>query len=266
MNGTTRTADLLGHAPVKGGGLAAEEAPRNGQDPVRSSRRTALSVGLLILGGYLTYGVGSAIATTIAAVPGSLSSVGSSTAFPASAVLMLMNSALVIGIGALMFPVLRPHSQAVAVGYLATRVFEGIVLAVGTVSLLNLMTVSRSYTEAGGAESPSFAALGALASGGNFLAYNVAMAGLGVGSIFFCGLMYRSNLVPRFLAGWGVMGYVIFAAGCLLEILGVTGAGMVAVVPGGLFEVFFAIWLIAKGFNPLATIAGAASTAGTRGR
>ena len=78
--------------------------------------------------------------------------------------------------------------------------------------------------------------------------------------------MYRSNLVPRFLAGWGVVGYVIFAAGSLLEILGVAGAGMVAVVPGGLFEVFFAIWLIAKGFNPLATIAGAASTAGTRGR
>ena len=210
--------------------------------------------------------MGSAVATTIAADAGSPSSVGGSTVFSLSAVLMLVNSALVIGIGALMFPILSRHSQAVAVGYLATRVFEGIVLAVGVVSLLSLVTLSGSYTEAGGAESPSFTALAALASGGNFLAYNVAMAGLGVGSIFFCALMYRSNLVPRFLAAWGVVGYAIFAAGCLLEILGVTGAGMVAVVPGGLFEVFFAIWLIAKGFNPLATTAGAPPTAGTRGR
>ena len=266
MNGTTGTAELLGDAPVEGRGLAAEEALVSGQDAVRSSRRTARAVGLLVLGGYLTYGVGSAIATTIAAAPGSLSSVGASTVFPLSAVLMLVNSALVIGIGALMFPILRRHSQAVAVGYLATRIFEGIVLAMGVVSLLGLAAVSRSYTEAGGAESPSFAALGALASGGNFLAYNVAMAGLGVGSIFFCSLMYRSNLVPRFLAAWGVVGYAIFAAGCLLEILGVTGAGTLAVAPGGLFEVFLAIWLIAKGFNPLATTAGAASTAGSRGQ
>ena len=155
MNGTTGTPELLGHAPVEGRELAAEEALISGQDPVRSSRRTARSVGLMVLGGYLTYGVGSAIATGIASAPGSLSSVGASTAFPASAVLMLMNSALVIGIGALMFPILRPHSQAVAVGYLATRVFEGIVLAVGVVSLLSLVTVSRSYTEAGGADSPS---------------------------------------------------------------------------------------------------------------
>jgi hypothetical protein len=259
MNGTTGTTELRA-ASLERGGLAAEEARGGAQEGVSSGRRTARAVGLLVLGGYLTYGVGSAIATGIAAAPGYLSSVGGSIAFPLSAVLMLVNSALVIGIAALMFPILRPHSQAVAVGYLATRVFEGIVLAVGVVSLLSLVTVSRSYTEAGGADSPSFTALGALASDGNALAYNVAMAGLSVGSIFFCSLMYRSNLVPRFLAAWGVVGYAIFAAGCLLEILGVTGAGMVAVVPGGLFEVFFAIWLIAKGFNRTAISARTAPT------
>ena len=219
-------------------------------------------VGILVLGGYLTYGVGSPIATGIAAAPESLLRVSASTAFTASAVLMLVNSALVIAIGALMFPILNRHSQVVAVGYLATRVFEGIILAVGVVSLLSLVTVSRAYTKAGGLDDSYFATLGALASGGNSLAYSVAMAGLGVGSIFFCFLMYRSNLVPRFLAAWGVVGYAIFAAGCLLEIVGLDGAGLVASVPGGLFEVFFAIWLIVKGFNRSAITVGAAATTG----
>jgi hypothetical protein len=41
---------------------------------------------------------------------------------------------------------------------------------------------------------------------------------------------------------------------------------MLAVVPGGLFDVFFAIWLIAKGFNRPAITAGAAPAAGIRSR
>jgi hypothetical protein len=133
---------------------------------------------------------------------------------------------------------------------------------VGVISLLSLVIVSRSYTEAGAADASYFETLRALAINGNFMAYNVAMVGLGLGSLFFCYLLFRSNLVPRFLAVWGFVGYAIFATGCVLEILGFAGTGLVATIPGGLFEIFFGIWLIAKGFNPSAITIGAAKTAG----
>ena len=103
---------------------------------------------MLILGGYLTYGVGTPIATGIAAAPDSLSTVSGSTLFTASAVWMLLNSALVIGIGALMLPILRPHNTNIAFGYFATRVFEGIILAVGVISLLSLVIISRTWRRA----------------------------------------------------------------------------------------------------------------------
>ena len=54
---------------------------------------------------------------------------------------------------------------------------EGIILAVGVISLLSLVIVSRNYTEAGAADVFSIETLGAVAVNGNFLAYNVAMAG-----------------------------------------------------------------------------------------
>jgi hypothetical protein len=114
-------------------------------------------------------------------------------------------------------------------------------------NLPQLRLVSRSYTEAGAADASYFETLGALAVNGNFMAYNVAMVGLGLGSLFFCYLLFRSNLVPRFLAVWGFVGYAIFESGCVLEILGFAGTGLVATIPGGLFEIFFGIWLIAKG-------------------
>ena len=196
--------------------------------PDSSVRRTARIVGVLFLGGYLAYGVGSVIAT------GNADSSGSTALLVTGAALMLLNSAFVIGIGVLMFPILRPHNQAIAAGYLGTRIFEGVVLAIGVVCLIVLS--------------------GDAAIDANSVFYNVAEAGLGIGSLFFCALLFRTGLVPRFLAGWGFIGYACFAVGNLLGLFGVAGAGLVGAIPGGLFELTFGVWLIARGFASTATV------------
>ena len=195
--------------------------------PDSSVRRTARIVGVLFLAGYLAYGVGSLIAK------GPADRSGSTALFATGAALMLLNSAFVIGIGVLMFPILRPHNKAIAAGYLGTRIFEGVVLAIGVVSLIVLT--------------------GSAAIHANSVSYNVAEAGLGIGSLFFCALLFRTGLVPRFLAVWGFIGYACFAGGTLLELFGVAGAGLVGAIPGGLFELTFGIWLIARGFASTAT-------------
>ena len=195
--------------------------------PDSSVRRTARIVGVLFLAGFLAYGVGSLIAK------GSADRSGSTALFVTGAALMLLNSAFVIGIGVLMFPILRPHNKAIAAGYLGTRIFEGVGLAIGVVSLIVLT--------------------GSAAIHANSVFYNVAEAGLGIGSLFFCALLFRTGLVPRFLAVWGFIGYACFAGGNLLELFGVAGAGLVGAIPGGLFELTFGIWLIARGFASAGT-------------
>ena len=55
----------------------------------------------------------------------------------------------------------------------------------------------------------------------------------------------------------GFIGYACFAGGNLLELFGVAGAALVAAVPGGLFELTFAVWLIARGFASTANVARA---------
>jgi Domain of unknown function (DUF4386) len=206
--------------------------------PDSNVRRTARVVGVLFLAGFLTYGVGNLIATGIVR-DGDRSS--STALFVTGVALMLLNSAFVIGIGVLMFPILRAHNKAIAAGYLGTRIFEGVVLAIGVVSLI-VVTGSHDAIHA------------------NSVCYNVAEAGLGIGSLFFCALLFRTGLVPRFLAVWGFIGYACFAGGTLLELFGVAGAGVVGAIPGGLFELTFGIWLIARGFASTATVRGGAST------
>src|SRR6476469_7317122 len=96
--------------------------------PDSSVRQTARIVGVLFLAGFLPYGVGNLIA---AGIVDSGERSESTALFVTGTALMLLNSALVIGIGVLMFPILRPHSKAIAAGYLGTRIFEGVVLAIG---------------------------------------------------------------------------------------------------------------------------------------
>ncbi len=205
--------------------------------PDSSVRQTARIVGVLFLAGYLAYGVGSVIAQGIV---DSGDRGGSTTLLVTGTALMLLNSAFVIGIGLLMFPILRVHNKAVAAGYLGTRIFEGVVLAIGLVGLIVLS--------------------GSDAIDANADFYSVAEAALGVGSLFFCALLFRTRLVPRFLAAWGFIGYACFAGGNLLELVGVAGAGVGAAIPGGLFELTFAIWLIARGFASTAIVRYPAST------
>ncbi len=192
----------------------------------RRSRVAARVIGILILGAFLTYGLGSAVALA------NTGGAGSAALLSAGVASMLLNSVMVVGIAILVFPIVGRFSTPIARLYLGTRIFEGIGLAAGAIALL---TVN-----------------GQAAIEMNFLAYNIAMAGLGIGSLAFCALLFRSGLAPRFLAVWGFVGYTSFAVGCLLELAGATGAGLISTIPGAGFEVVFGIWLIVKGFRSVA--------------
>ena len=82
----------------------------------------------------------------------------------------------------------------------------------------------------------------------------------GIGGIILCYLLFVSRLVPRPIALLGLVGYASLTIGVPLDLLGVldmsAGAGLLLVVPGGLFElVFLPIWLIAKGFSAPRSVA-----------
>src|SRR5215212_7718057 len=108
--------------------------------PDSSVRRTARIVGVLFLAGFLAYGVGNLIATGIVR-SGDRSS--STALFVTGATLMLLNSAFVIGIGVLMFPILLSHNKPIGSRYLGTRMFEYVCLAIGVLSL-SVVTGARS--------------------------------------------------------------------------------------------------------------------------
>ena len=212
-------------------------------------RTTARVVGVLFLAAFFAYGGGTAVLASVLDAPNYLSNLAANTGqLRIGALLMLVNSLVVAAIGVLMLRVAKPHSEVVAFGYLGARLVEAVVLAVGVVFLLLQIPLAREAVDGGAAGAAALPMLSELSTQGNFYAYQVAMIALGLGSLPFWYLFYRSGLVPRFLAAWGIVGYAIFATGAVLEILGLE-VGLILSIPGGLFEASLGIWLIVKGFS-----------------
>jgi hypothetical protein len=193
-------------------------------------------VGALFVSAFFLYGGGVFLVFL---------AVGDDAALPANAdslaelcagsALLLLNSAAVITIGVLALRVLRREYRATAHLYLGARIAEAALLALAPLGTLVLAL--------SGSGQPGFARTLAENAATTF---SVAMATLGVGSIFFCWVLLKSGLLPRILAAYGIAGYAIFALGSVLELSGYS-VELIMSLPGGLFEIAAGFYLLAKG-------------------
>jgi hypothetical protein len=143
--------------------------------------------------------------------------------------LMVCSGLAVVGIGLLMYRVLKAVNQRLAFWYPVLRIVEFTVSTACGVYLLTQLEVVPNH----------------------MLWVYVPT---GAGGLILTYLLFVSRLVPRPIAALGFVGYVSLLLGVPLTLLGVLdmneGSGMVLLAPGGLFEaVVLPIWLIAKGFR-----------------
>lgn len=163
-----------------------------------STKTTGRIVGAGFLLAFVVYMAGGALVGSGAGTPPVLADVADNRLQVAAGVLlMLVNSAIVVTIGVLVFPVLRAHHhENSARAYLATRVFEGVLLAVGTLFLLLLIPLAQAYSDTGPDAGPGLPALAGVLQQGNQYALHIGMIGLGIGAVLFCWALFRARLVP----------------------------------------------------------------------
>ena len=222
------------------------------KEKMNKNKKTAISVGALMLLATVTYMAGSGLLQSILNLPDYLINIyPNRTQVILGVLLEFVDAAAVVGIGILMFPILKKHSEAIALGYAGTRIIEFLLIIVSGISLLLLIPLSQGYVQAGAPDVSYFQTLGTLFVAESGLAFQIAMIALGLGSLPFCYLLYKSKLIPRWLSILGFIGYAALLTGGLLVIFG-SDLALVLYIPGGLFELIFPIWLFVKGFNPSA--------------
>src|SRR5215210_5683658 len=211
-------------------------------------RTTARIVGAMYLAGFVVGIGGNVLIQSVLGAPDPLSAVSASSTLVAfGAVLWLMAVVWDAAHGVLMFPVLKPHNERMAVGYLGFRVLDAAFIAIMVLFILLQIPLGSEYLNAG-ADASNLQALSNVFMEGQLDAYNFGMITLGVASLMLCYTLYRAKLIPRILAVWGLVGYAVILGGSVLEVMGFDLLSIHA-IPGGLWEVFIGVWLIVKGFN-----------------
>jgi hypothetical protein len=212
-------------------------------------RTTARIVGLIYLAGMVVGIGGNVFIQSLLGAPDHLSTIAANGMLLAlGAVLWLFTVAGDAAHGILMFPVLKPHSERAAVGYLGARIIDATFIAVMALLILIQIPVGIEYLNAGSPDTSYLQALSTVLTKANLYAYEFAMITVGVAGLILCFMFYRAQLVPRLLAIWGLIGYAILLLGSVLQVLGLN-LNSIHATPGGLWELFIGVWLIAKGFS-----------------
>ena len=161
-------------------------------------RTTARTVGVLYLAGMVVGIGGNILIQSILTAPDPVSTIAANaTLLAVGAVLWLITVVGDAAHGVLMFPVLRPHSERMAFGYLGARLVDAIFIAVMILLILVQIPVGIEYLNAGPADTSYLQALSAVLTQGNLYAYEIGMSAVGVAGLILNTMFYRARLVPR---------------------------------------------------------------------
>jgi hypothetical protein len=224
-----------------------------------SNRKTAIIAGVLFITATVAYSLGVLLLDPILR--------GSDYLIKASeneyqvimgALLVLIDSVAVAGIGIVLYSILKKHNEILALGYVGARIIEGVLFMMNAIAILTLLTLSQEFVKAGAQDSVYYQTLGTvLLSAGNW-AYVLGLGlAFALSALILNFILFQSKFVPRWLSGWGFAGAALVFANYLLESFGINPVEILF-LPIALQEMVFAVWLIAKGFNPSAIASGSA--------
>jgi Domain of unknown function (DUF4386) len=177
------------------------------------------------------------------------------------AVLEILLAVSGIATAVVIFPIAKRVSESIALGYVASRTVESILILVGVLSLMSVVALRRDLAEVDrshGAVTDVARALLAVHEQTALLGPQLC-AGLGNG-VLLGYLMWRSRLLPRPMVMCGLIGGPLALLAGLGVLVGVwdltSGLPVALTAPEALWELSLSVWLLAKGFRPSLVLTG----------
>jgi Domain of unknown function (DUF4386) len=180
---------------------------------------------------------------------GYIASAGQDNRILFGALLELLLIVANIGTAVVLYPIARRQSEELALGYVTARLFECTFILVGIVAVLGIVTLQQQVA---GAVEGSIAYTLAAIKDWTFWLGPGWVVGWGNGLILGY-LMYRSGLVPRWMAWLGLVGGPLNILSGTLVMFGVADPGGtlqgLATIPEGLWELSLGIYCTVWGFR-----------------
>ncbi len=223
--------------------------------PQGNYRKTAMTVGVLYIIGTVAGILSLVFSGPILEGPDYLAKIVRNENQIITGALCVLTMGLALAmIPAVIFPVLRKHHEGLAVGYVIFRgALETFAYIAMTIAWLALIVLSRESVQAGAGAAPYYQTLGTLTLGAHDAAKSVLEIVFPMGALMFYTALYRSQLIPRWISGWGLAAAALWLAvgvlGMFQLVDSMSTIGAILSVPIGLQEMVMAVWMIARGFS-----------------
>jgi hypothetical protein len=223
------------------------------------SRKSALAVGVLFILTFIT-SIGAVFAYGPVLSAGYITGAGADSGVYFGAFLELMLIVTNIACATVLFPILKRQNEALALAYVAERVIEGTFILIGLLSLLAIVTLRQQATGADGATLVTIGRTLRSIHDWTFLLGPSFADGIGTGAILGY-LMYKSGLVGRRMALFGLVGGPLLVAVAVAVLLGILPQGSpvqnISTAPEFIWELFLGLYLTFKGFKASPVLAPA---------
>ena len=223
-----------------------------------ADRRAAVSAGILFIIATVASVIGSALATSHLDDPAYLTFLSAhETRVALGALFELVAAGASAGIAVALYPVLKRSSAGLALGSVVFRTIEAVLYVVAVAIVLSVLALSQRIDTAGAAAASS-RAIGDSLRGAHQQVVLMSVFAFSVGALLYYTVLYRAQLVPRWLSGWGLVAIVLTFVACLMALFTQNELTTYTVVllPLAVQEMALAVWLIARGFNSSAAAQG----------
>ena len=166
------------------------------------------------------------------------------TLMRANMLLDMLTALGVIFLGVMLYLILRKQDEPIALTALACYLLEGVLLATSKTEGFALLRLSQEYAAE---QSAVWLTMGQVAyESMEFGGATLHLLAFCLGAILFYSLLYKSAIVPRPLALWGLITVIPLLIGTMTQIVGYT-LPFVLYLPYVPFELVIAIWILIKG-------------------
>lgn len=244
---------------------ASADHPPAGQQlrvPARAEQRTARIMGAWFLGTFAfsipAFWFYSPLLNNARYVVGH----GDDSRVAVGALLEICLAICGIATAVVIFPIVKKVNTSTALGYVASRTVESILILVGVLSLMSIVALRHETSSGTSRNGLVGAARGLLA-----LHDQVSLLGpqfcAGLGNGILLGyLMWRSKLLPRPMVMLGLVGgplALLSGVGVLVGLWGIhSGLPVAMTTPEMIWEFSLSVWLLTRGFKPSPVLTGQA--------
>ena len=212
----------------------------------RAGRTIGVLIVIQMVGGFL---VNFVLEAPLFGPPGFLvNAAPHSQQIALGALLALILEALWVGIAVTAFPIFYEGTQRGALWFFAVAAAILALAVVENAGVMSMVTVSEAYAKASAAERLQLETVRVVVASARNWAHYMARMTDGLAIFVFYAALYRVAVIPRVLAGFGMVAAVLQIIAVAMPLFH-RDVVFAMLAPLGLCQLIVAIWLIVRGFQ-----------------